>query len=59
MLLVFDIILCDLISQIESVEAISNIDAIASVPGVDMLFIGPEALSGSLGMLLYTFINLW
>ena len=36
--------------QIETQEAISNIDAIAAVEGVDVLFIGPLDLSVSLGI---------
>jgi 2-keto-3-deoxy-L-rhamnonate aldolase RhmA len=35
--------------QIETVEAVENVAAIASVPGVDVLFIGPLDLSISLG----------
>jgi 4-hydroxy-2-oxoheptanedioate aldolase len=35
--------------QIETVEAVDNVEAIASVPGVDVLFIGPLDLSLSLG----------
>ena len=38
------------IPQIETVEAVANAEAIASVPGVDMVFIGPADLSGSAGM---------
>ena len=38
-----------LILQIETREALDNIDAIAAVPGVDMLFFGPGDLSQSLG----------
>lgn len=40
-----------LIVQIESRVALDNIDAIASVPGVDALFIGPGDLAASLGHL--------
>ncbi len=36
--------------QIETVEAVNNVDAIASVPGVDVLFIGPLDLSLTLGI---------
>ena len=36
--------------QIENDEGLSNVDAIASVPGVDVLFIGPADLSQSLGI---------
>ena len=35
--------------QIESAEAVENIPAIAAVEGVDVLFIGPNDLSGSIG----------
>ncbi len=38
-----------IICQIETVTAVENIDAIAAVPGVDLLFIGPYDLSGSAG----------
>ncbi|GAC1645020.1 MAG: 4-hydroxy-2-oxoheptanedioate aldolase [Herpetosiphon sp.] len=38
------------IVQIETVEAIHNLDAILSVPGVDMAFVGPNDLSISLGL---------
>ena len=37
------------ICQIESAKAVENIDAIAAVQGIDLLFIGPFDLSGSLG----------
>ncbi|KAJ3038930.1 hypothetical protein HDV00_012759, partial [Rhizophlyctis rosea] len=37
------------IVQIETVEAVRNVDEIAAVPGVDMLFIGPNDLAASLG----------
>ena len=40
-----------LIIQIESKEAVSDIEAIAAVEGIDMLFIGPIDLSASLGAL--------
>ena len=36
--------------QIEHIDAISNLDAIVSVEGVDGLFIGPYDLSGSMGL---------
>lgn len=36
--------------QIESTEGIANLDDIASVPGVDVLLIGPQDLSISLGI---------
>lgn len=35
---------------IETKQAVENIDAIASVPGIDVLFIGPNDLSFSLGV---------
>ena len=39
-----------IVPQIETVEAVGNAHAIASVPGVDMVFIGPADLSGSAGL---------
>jgi 2-keto-3-deoxy-L-rhamnonate aldolase RhmA len=38
-----------LIVQIESVQAYENLDAIAAVPGIDVLLVGPMDLSASLG----------
>jgi 2-dehydro-3-deoxyglucarate aldolase/4-hydroxy-2-oxoheptanedioate aldolase len=38
------------IVQIESASAVAEVDAIASVPGVDALFVGPSDLSHSLGV---------
>ncbi len=38
------------IPMIETVEAISNLDAILSVPGVDAIYVGPADLSISLGL---------
>jgi 4-hydroxy-2-oxoheptanedioate aldolase len=38
-----------IVPQIETVEAVDNAAAIAAVPGIDMLFIGPADLSGSAG----------
>ena len=38
-----------LIPQIETVEALENIDAIATTDGVDAVFIGPVDLSASMG----------
>lgn len=38
------------ITIIETKEAVENIDEIASVPGIDVLFIGPNDLSFSLGV---------
>ena len=40
-----------IVCQIESVRAVENIDAIAAVDGVDVLFIGPYDLSGTIGHL--------
>lgn len=40
-----------IVCQIESPKAIDNIDAIASVEGIDVLFIGPYDLSGTVGRL--------
>jgi 2-keto-3-deoxy-L-rhamnonate aldolase RhmA len=37
--------------QIETAKAVDEIDKIAAVPGIDMLFIGPRDLSASLGKL--------
>lgn len=37
------------IVQIETPEAVKNVDAIAAVPDVDVLFIGPNDLSAGLG----------
>jgi 2-keto-3-deoxy-L-rhamnonate aldolase RhmA len=36
--------------QIETVQAVENIDAILAVPGIDMIFIGPNDLHISLGL---------
>ena len=38
------------IVQLETPEAVANVDAIASVPGVDGIFLGPGDLSGALGV---------
>lgn len=35
--------------QVETAEALEQIEAIAAVPGIDVLFIGPNDLSASLG----------
>jgi 2-keto-3-deoxy-L-rhamnonate aldolase RhmA len=35
--------------QIESREALDNLDAICRVPGIDAVFIGPSDLAASLG----------
>lgn len=42
--------LCVLV-QIESVQAMENLDAIAAVDGVDGLFFGPSDLSASMGLI--------
>ena len=39
------------IVQIDTPEAVENVDAIAAVDGVDVLFVGPSDLSHSMGML--------
>ena len=39
-----------IIPQVETVKAVANAREIASVPGVDMVFIGPADLSGSAGL---------
>jgi 2-keto-3-deoxy-L-rhamnonate aldolase RhmA len=39
------------IVQIETREAVENVDVIAGTPGVDVLFIGPSDLSHSYGVL--------
>jgi 4-hydroxy-2-oxoheptanedioate aldolase len=36
--------------QIESAQAVDNADAIAAIPGVDVLFVGPRDLSHDLGV---------
>ncbi|MEM9223177.1 MAG: aldolase/citrate lyase family protein [Pseudomonadota bacterium] len=40
-----------LIAQIEHTEAVKNLDAIAAVDGIDVLFTGPNDLAGSIGQL--------
>jgi len=40
-----------LVAQIESAEAVRNIDAICAVDGIDMLLIGPRDLSATIGKL--------
>ncbi|MGY0553123.1 HpcH/HpaI aldolase family protein [Vreelandella sp. 2A-K22] len=40
-----------LITQIEHTEGADNVEAIAEVDGIDMLFIGPNDLAGSMGLL--------
>ncbi len=39
-----------LVVQIEHIEAVCNIDAILSVPGIDSAFIGPYDLTTSMGI---------
>jgi 4-hydroxy-2-oxoheptanedioate aldolase len=39
-----------IIAHIEGVEGINNLDKILSVPGIDIIFIGPYDLSQSLGI---------
>jgi 2-dehydro-3-deoxyglucarate aldolase len=39
-----------LVLQIEHIDAVNNIDAILSVPGIDATFIGPYDLSSSMGI---------
>ncbi len=39
------------IVQVESVNALKNLDAIAAVPGVDAVFIGPSDLAATMGHL--------
>ena len=36
--------------QIESVEALANVERIAAIPGVDVVFVGPSDLSTSMGI---------
>jgi 2-keto-3-deoxy-L-rhamnonate aldolase RhmA len=36
--------------QVETTEALEHVDAIAATPGVDVLFIGPNDLSASMGL---------
>lgn len=43
-----------LVVQIESKEAYENLDAIAQVPGIDVLLVGPMDLSASLGVITQT-----
>lgn len=38
-----------IIAQIESLEAVANLEQIAAVDGIDVLFIGPNDLSGDCG----------
>lgn len=37
--------------QCEHRDAVANLDAIAAIPGIDMVFIGPNDLAGSIGKL--------
>lgn len=41
-----------LILQIESVESVENLEAIAQVPGIDVLFVGPTDLAASMGLIM-------
>jgi 2-keto-3-deoxy-L-rhamnonate aldolase RhmA len=38
------------IVQLETPEAVANLEAIAAVPGVDAIFLGPADLSGAMGL---------
>jgi 4-hydroxy-2-oxoheptanedioate aldolase len=40
-----------IVLQIESAKAVDNIDAILAVEGIDVVFIGPHDLSGTVGQL--------
>ena len=40
-----------LIAQIEHIDAVDDVAAIASVDGIDAIFIGPNDLAGSMGLL--------
>ncbi len=40
-----------LVAQIESIQAVRNLDAILEVPGIDAIFIGPADLSASMNLL--------
>ncbi len=40
-----------LMVQVEHVDAVRDLEAIAAVPGVDMAFVGPNDLAGSIGLL--------
>jgi 4-hydroxy-2-oxoheptanedioate aldolase len=39
-----------LAAQVETAESVANIDAIAAVPGVDVIFVGPNDLTHNLGI---------
>lgn len=39
------------ILQIEHIDAVNNIEEICTVPGIDVVFIGPYDLSGSMGLM--------
>lgn len=39
------------VAQIETVEALEQLDQIVAIPGLDSLVVGPNDLSGSMGML--------
>ena len=40
-----------IVLQVEHIEGVRNIESIVNVPGIDVIFIGPFDLSGSLGVL--------
>jgi len=40
-----------IIPQLEHIDAVKNIEAIASVPGISAIVIGPNDLSGSMGLM--------
>lgn len=40
-----------IVLQIESAKGVTNIDSILEVPGIDVMFIGPHDLSGTVGQL--------
>lgn len=42
---------CQRILQIEHIDAVENLEAIAAVPGIDGFIVGPNDLSGSIGKL--------
>ncbi len=42
---------CILVLQIEGKEGVDNIEEICSVPGIDIIFVGPYDLSQSLGLI--------
>jgi len=38
------------VAQIESAEAVADVEAIAAVPGIDVVFVGPSDLTFSMGI---------